>query len=201
MVSCSVFASGVLWFFCYVLHGRSGIFGFFCLKSSNCFSVKTRFFRRPFIFCTFFLLSWTFEIATARGIPVIVIGHAMTSRHYIDLNRSGLYFLVRVLQSSNSFILNDFFNFASVYFLLLAWVRVQFLPLGFCGFLFCSPWQEWNFWVFLSEIFKLFPVNLVFSGGHSFFVRSICNYGALKLRLHVVALSSPLAMPRPAEIT
>ena len=72
------------------------------------------------------------------------------------LNRSGLDFLVLVLQSSNSFNLNAFFNFASVYFLLLAWVQVQFLPFGSRGSTFCSPCQDWKFSFFWSEIFKQF---------------------------------------------
>ena len=50
--SCSVFGLGVLWFFCFVLYARSGIFEFFCLISSTCFPVKPHFFRRLFIFCT-----------------------------------------------------------------------------------------------------------------------------------------------------
>ena len=44
------------------------------------------------------------------------------------------------------------------------------------------------------------PLKLIFSEGPSFFVRSVCNQGALKLRLHVIALPASLAMSRPAEI-
>ena len=169
MGSCSVFASGVLWFFCYVLHGRSGIFEFFCLKSSNCFSVKTRFFRRPFIFFTFCLLSWGFETAPACGSPIIVIGNAMTRRVYEKLNRSRLDFLVLFLQSSNSFILNDFFNFASVFFLLLAWVHLQFLPLGSCGSFDLFSMEGIEFLIFFVWNFQTASsLKLIFSEGPSF---------------------------------
>ena len=79
--------------------------------------------------------------------------------------------------------------------------HVQFLTLGSYGFLFCSRWEEWKFYIFVWNLQTVSPLKLIFSEGPSFLERSVCNLGALKKRLHVAALSSSLAMPWPAEIT
>ena len=63
-----------------------GIFVFW-FKNFKLFPVKARFFRRPFIFCTFCFLSWGFETAPGRGNPASVIDHAMTSRDYIKVEQ------------------------------------------------------------------------------------------------------------------
>ena len=117
------------------------------------------------------------------------------------LNSSGLNFLVLVLQSSNSFILNAFFKFASVNFFLITWFMFRFCLQGLVVLLFCSPYDDWIFWFFGLKNSDCSPLKLNFSEGPSWFVRSVCNHDALKLRLHVVALSSSLAMPWLAEIT
>ena len=119
----------------------------------------------------------------------------------LKLNRSGLDFLVLVLQSSNSFVLNAFFNFASVNFFLATRFMFSFCFQGVVVRFFCSPYDDWIFWFFGLKLSNCSPLELVFSEGPSFIVRSVCNHGALKLRLHVVALSSSLAMPWPADIT
>ena len=156
--SCSVFAPGVLWFLCFVLHTKTIIFDFFGLKLSNCFPVKTHVFGKLFIFCTF-CLSWP----------------AKTKKK----NSSEHDFLVLVLQSSHSSNLKAFSKFASVYSLLLAWVHVQFLTLGSCGFfaLFSMGGVELlNFFVWNHQTVS--PLKLNFSEGPSFFVRSVCNHWA-----------------------
>ena len=79
-------------------------------------------------------------------------------------------------------------------------VHVQLCLWALVDLLFCSPWEEWSFWFFGLKILNCSPFKLVFSEGPSFFVRSVCNDGALKLRLHVKALSLSLAMSWPAEI-
>ena len=55
-----------------------------------------------------------------------------------------------------------FFSFASVNFLLATWLMFSYCPCGLVVLLFWSPCEGWNFWIFLSEIFKLFPVKTHF---------------------------------------
>ena len=83
----------------------------FCLKASHCFPVKTLYFRGPFIFCTFCLWSWGFEIAPLRGSPVNVIGHAMTSQDYIKVEQVRAYLLSSCLAEFKQFYSERFFQF------------------------------------------------------------------------------------------
>ena len=128
----------------------------------------------------------------------------MTSRDYIKVEQVRTWLLSSSLAEFQQFYSEWLFQFRfSLLFLFLhAWVHVQFLPFGFCGsfVLFSIRWMD-VFLFFGLIISKCSPLKLVFSGGPSFFVRSLCNHGALKLRLHVVALSSSLAMAWSAEFT
>ena len=101
---------------------------------------------------------------------------------------SGFDFLILVLQCSNNFILNAFFNFASVNFFLATWFRFSFCLRGLVVLLFCSPCNDWIFWFFKFKFSNCSPLKIIFSVGFSFLIRSVCNHGALKMRLHVVAL-------------
>ena len=68
-------------------------------------------------------------------------------------------------------------------------VHVQFSALGSCGsfVLFSMGGVEFlNFFVWNLQ--PVSPLKLIFSEGSSVFVRSVCNHGALKLRLQLVAL-------------
>ena len=124
--------------------------------------LKLIFFRWRFIFCTFCLQSWGLQFASANGSHASVIHHVMTRRVYKKLNRSGLDFLVLVLQSSNSFILNAFFNFASVNFFLATWFMFSFCLQGLVVLLSCSPYDDRMFWFFGSKVSNCSPLKLVF---------------------------------------
>ena len=81
-------------------------------------------------------------------------------------------------------------------------VHVQFSALGSCGsfVLFSMGGVEFlNFFVWNLQ--PVSPLKLIFSESPSFFVRSVYNHEASKMRLHVVALPASLAMSWPAEIT
>ena len=155
--SCSVFAFGVLRFFCFVLPAMTGCFGFFWFENFKLFPVKPHFFRRPLIFVRSDCNLRGFEIAPAGGSPASVIGHVMTTRDYINVSRSGFDFLILALQCSNNFILNAFFKFASVNFFLATWFMFSFCPRGLVVFLFCSPYDDWIFLVFLVWNFQTVP--------------------------------------------
>ena len=145
MVSCSVFALGVLWFFCFVLHAKTGFF--FVLKPSNSFSVKL-IFGRSFIFWTFVrnqepLIFRQHEVALSAS--VTLSRPAKTTK---KVNRSGLDLLVLVWQSSYSFNLNAFFQFCFNLFLLATCFMFSFCLWGLAFPLFCSLYQDWIFCFF-----------------------------------------------------
>ena len=74
-------------------------------------------------------------------------------------------------------------------------VHVQFSALGSCGsFVLFSMGGVEFLNSFVWNLQPVSPLKLIFSEGSSFFVRSVCNRVALKLRLHVVALPASLAM-------
>ena len=188
--------------FCYVLHGRSGIFEVFCLKSSNCFPVKIHFFRGPFNFNTFCLQSTGFEIAPARGSSASVISHVMAKRDYIKFEEVRTWLLSSSLSEFKQFHSECFFfNFAPVNFFLATWFLFSFFPWDLVVILFCSPYDDWIFWFFGSKNSNCSALKLILSEGPSFFVRSVCNHGALKLRLFMAALPASLAMSWPGEFT
>ena len=94
---------------------------FFRLKSSNSFSVIL-IFGRSFIFWSFVrnqepLIFRQHEVALSASVTL-----SWPTKATKKLNRSGLDFLVLVWQNCNSFNLNAFFNFASVYFF---WLHVS----------------------------------------------------------------------------
>ena len=129
---------------------------FFGLKHSNGFSVKL-ILGRCFIFwncirnheASIFRLH---ELALPASVTL-----SWPSKTTKKLNRSGLDFLFLVWPRFNSFNLNAFFNFASVYFVLIAWYMFSFCLCGLVFPLFCSPCQDWSLWFFSWEILKLFP--------------------------------------------
>ena len=171
------------------------IFDFFLgLKFSNCFPVKSQVFWRFFIFCT--------DGALNLPLRVVALPSSVTMSWPAEttwkLNRSGLDFLVPVLQNSNSLHMKAFFIFASVYFFLLTCFLFSFCPCGLVVPFFCSSCEDWVFWFFFDFKFSnCFPVKThVF--GRSFI---FCTDGALKLPLRVVALPSSVTMSWSAETT
>ena len=160
--SCSVFGLGVSWFFCFVLHGRSGIFEFFFLRSSTCFPVKTQFFRRPFIFCTFSLYHWGFENAPARGSPSSIIGHIMTSRDYRKIEQVRTWLLSSSLAEFEQFYSECFFQLCFIYVFLATWFMFSFCPWGLVVLLFCSPCDDGIFCFFGLKFSNCFRVETHF---------------------------------------
>ena len=172
----------------------------FALKISNCSPLKLIFSEGP----SFFVRSVCNQVALKLRLHVVALPASLAMSWPAEikwkLNRSGLDLLVPVLQSSHSYILKASFNFASVNFFLATCFMFSFFPgvLWFFCFVFHTKtgafgFLLWNFQTVLRS-------SSFFSEGPSFFVRSVCNDGALKLRLHVIALPASLAMSWPAEI-
>ena len=113
---------------------------------------------------------------------------------------SGLDFLDLVLQSSDRFILNAVFQLCFSLFFSLYKVHVQLMLLWCCGFLglFSLPRLE-VFCFFWSQIFKRFLGGSHVFGRLFFFELFVGNYGALILRLPVLALSESVTMSGPAR--
>ena len=89
-----------------------------------------------------------------------------------------------------------FFNFASINFFLATWFKFSFCLWSPVVFLFCFPWEGSGILkIFWSEIFKKFPrYNPCFRKALHLYYVFFCNIGALKFRMHVVALPASLAM-------
>ena len=138
-------------------------FWIFCLKSSNCSPLKLIFSEEPSLFvrsvCNIGALKMRLHVVALPASLAISWSAEITQK----LNRSGLDFLVLVLQISNSFIVEAFFSFAPIKFFLATWFMFSFCPRGLVVLSFCSPYDDWIFWFFWLEIFKLFP------GWNSFF--------------------------------
>ena len=118
------------------------------------------------------------------------------------LNISGLDILALVLQHSNSFDLKAFFQ---VLFSLIVSVYKGHIQLLFLGAL-CSTGlfglaKSLFYFVFVWNLQTVFTLKPIFSESHSFFVSFVCNYGALTLRLHLVALLASVTMSWPAKTT
>ena len=181
----SVFAFGVLSFFCFVLLERSGFLNFFVWNLQTVSPLKLDFLKGP----SFFVRSVCNHGALKLHLHVVALPASLARSWPAEitkkLSRSGLDFLVLVLESCNSFIMNAFFNFASVNFFQATWFRFSFCRQGLVVPLFCSPCDDWISRFFQFENFKLFSVKLNFSEGPSFFVPFVCNHGAFNLRLHV----------------
>ena len=124
----------------------------------------------------------------------------MTSRDYLKIEQVRTWLLGSSLAASEQFFSESFFQICFSNFLPGYMFHVQFLPCGLVVLLFCFPYDDWSCWLFALKISNCSPLKLIFSEGPSFFVRSVCNDGALKLRLHVIALPASLAMSWPAEI-
>ena len=138
------------------------VFLFFGLKISNCSPLKLVFSEGP----SFFVRSVSYHGALKLRLDVATLPASLAmswpAENTWKLNRSGIDFLVLVLQSSNSFILNAFFNFASVNFFLATWFMFSFCLQGLVVLLSCSPYEDWIFFVFWFKNFKLFPVKARF---------------------------------------
>ena len=128
------------------------IWFFFVPKSSNCFPVKTLVFERSFISFTDWVLNLRLCVV-ALPASVTMSWSAETTK---KLNRSGLDFLVLVLQNSNSFNLNAFFSFASVNFFLATCSCSVFAFGVFCFLCFVLHAKTGFFDFFWSEILKMF---------------------------------------------
>ena len=78
---CSVVASLVLWFPCFVLLAKiENFLNFLSSEIFNLFLGESHVFRRSSFFCTFCWQLWGFEFAPASGIPVRVGDHVRTSQ-------------------------------------------------------------------------------------------------------------------------
>ena len=172
---------------------------FFGLKSSNGFSVKL-IFGRFIIFCTFVCNHGALNFRLHEVALPASVTMSWPAETTEKMHRSGLDFLVLVLQSSSSF--NEwFFNFASVYFFLVTWYMFSFCLWGLVVPSFCSPCEDWIFWFFGLKFSKCFPVKTHVFGRAFNFCTFVRNHGALNLRLHVVALPASVTMSWPAETT
>ena len=125
--------------------------------------LKLMFWEGPSFFvrsvCNHGALNWRLHVV-ALSVSMTVSWPAKTTW---KLHRSGLDFLVLALESSNSFYLNAFFNFASVYFVPVRWSMFRFCFWGLVFPLFCYPCQDWSFWVFL-----VWNLQTVFTGNPCF---------------------------------
>ena len=152
---------------------------FFRLKPSKCFSVGTHLFERSVIFwnfvCKHRLLTYLCVHMLALLVSVNMSWRAKTS---FKLNMSRLDFIVLVLQSSNSFDLNAFFNFSSVYFCLV-FKSYSIVELRDCV-------SHWVFWKFEKNVFvlffrlkpwKCFPVETHLFERFFIFCTFVCNQG------------------------
>ena len=120
------------------------------------------------------------------------------------MNTSGLDFLALVLQNSNSFDLKAFFQLLFSLILTVYKGHIQLLILGaVCSTGLFGQAKSLFFFVFffVCNLQTVFTLKPIFSEGPSFFVIFVCNYGALNLRLHVVALLASVTMSWPAKTT
>ena len=140
-------------------------FRLFGLKNSNCSPLKLVFSEGP----SFFVRSVCNDGALKLRLHVKALPASLAMSWPAEikrkLNRSGLDFLVLVLQSPNSFFLNTFFKLASVVFFLATWFRFSFCLQGLVVLLFCFPYNDWRFWLFGLKISNCSPLKLVFSEG------------------------------------
>ena len=160
MVHVQFLFSGSCGFFCFVLHTMTGFFGFFGLKLSNCSLLKLVFSEGP----SFFVHSVCNHGALKLRLHVVALPASLVlswlAEITLKLNRSGLDFLVLDLQSSNSFILNDFFHFCFCLFPPACIGSCSVFAFGLL-WLFCYVLHGRS-GIFLSEIFELFPVKTRF---------------------------------------
>ena len=122
---------------------------------------------------------------------------------------SGLDFLVPVLQSSNSFDLNAFFQvlFSLIRTVCRGNVNLLLSESLRSTVLLCKVENLFSV-LFRSEASNGFPVKSVFSEnfsvklifGRSFiFCTFVCNHGVLNLRLQVLALPASVTMAQPTK--
>ena len=173
----------------------------FWFENFKLFPVKSRFFRSPFTFSTFFVIMELWNCASTwqpcqRYWPC----HDQPRLHNVEQVSTWLL-SSSLAEFQQFFCWVIFFNFASVYFFQATGFMLSFCFQGLVVLLFCSPYDDGFFLFFGLKISNCSPLKLNFSEGPSFFVRSVCNHDALNLRQHVATLPASLAMSWPAEIT
>ena len=95
-----------------------------------------------------------------------------------------------------------FFQFCFIFFPLACMGSSSVFAVGVLWFFwFVVHGRNGVFDFFFWNFQTVSSLKLIFSEGPSLFVRFVCNDGALKLRLHVVALPASMAMSWRAEIT
>ena len=104
--------------------------------------------------------------------------------HSLTINRRVFVSDLKTLQSIGGFIPSHPIPVCSTSTLMICGVEL-------CAFYFFFVWN-------VQTVFTLKPI---FSEGPSFFVIFVCNYGALSLQLHVVALLASVTMSWPAKTT
>ena len=178
-----------------------GFFGFFGLKFSNCSPLKLIFSEGPYFLYVLFVIMGLWNCACTWQ---------PCQRHWACHDQASLQKNEQVTTWLLSFCLEEFQQIYSEIFFQFRFSLFPPACLGSCSvfalgvlWFFCFVLHKMiGFFVFFGLKFSNYsPLKLVFSEGPSFFVRSLCNRGALKLSLHVAALSASLAMSWPAEIT
>ena len=175
---------------------------FLCLNFSNCFPVKTLVFERYFLFCTFVCNHWDLKLRlhlVAVPASVTLSWLAKTTK---KLNTSGVDSLVLVLQKSNNFNLNAFFNFPSVCFCLVTSSLFNSCIYRPCVSLGFSEGSRIMFLSFLCLNFSnCFPVKTLVFERYFLFCTSVCNHWDLKFRLHLVAVPASVTLSWLAKTT
>ena len=168
---------------------------FFSFELFKLYPVKTHDFERSFIFCFFFVCK---QVALNFHRHVVAVPALVTmsslAKNTQKLNISGLDFLILVLQSSNSFDLNVFFQ---VLLSLNITVYKDDIQLPVSGTCCPTPFFSKIENIVSGLFFRLSssnfsPLKPCFRKAfHSLFL-FVCNQGALKFHLHVIAV--PLSM-------
>ena len=129
MGSCSVFAFGVLWFFCFVLHKMIGFFGFFGLKFSNCSPLKLIFSEGPYFLYVLFVIMGLWNCTCTRQ---------PCQRHWPCHEQASLQKNEQVTTWLLSFCLAEFQQLYSEIFFSIS---LQFISSCLHGFMFSfCPW-------------------------------------------------------------
>ena len=158
---------------------------------------------RNFLRFLYFLKWWCFEIAPARGSPVIVTDLVMTSQIYIKVEHVRTWLLVLVLQSFNSFDLKDFFvvlfslNFAVYKGDIQLTALGSWSPTG----VFQKVNKNVSVLFYRLKSSNCFPIKTHVYGMSFVFCTFFYNDGALNSHLHVVALPASATMSWPAKTT
>ena len=185
--SCSVFAFGVLWFLCFFLHAKTGIFDLF-FRNLQTFHFKTHVFGRSFNFCTDLALNLRLRVVALPG-SVTMSRLAETTK---KLNRSGHDFLILVLQSSTNWIWM-LFSFLLQFISSCLNGSCSVFALGVLWFLCFLLHAKTGFFDFFGLKFpNCFPVKIHIFGRSLNF----CADRAFNLRLHVIETTKKVEQVR-----